>query len=88
MGPQGMLHQGLCRLPLTVGTFESYPAAFPAMLVSYLCSITDPQLKHIFTGSFFLIVHVDFFLLCNEVEVGIYSLWSWCATRLILVPDL
>lgn len=53
----------------SVSTIESYSAAFPTILVSYLCSITDPQLKHIFTGSFFLITHVDFFLLCDEVEV-------------------
>lgn len=56
---------------------------FPAYVASLILNLST-FLQVAFFSSFMLI----FFLLCNEVEVGIYSLWSWCATRLILVPDL
>lgn len=49
--------------------FESYPAAFHALLVSHLRTITDPQLGTFLQvdvpSSFTLI----FLLLCAEVEV-------------------
>lgn len=71
MGPQGLccITAGFVQTSTeSVNTFKSRVAALLAILASYLCSITDPQLKDVFTGSFFLTVHVGFSLLCDEVE--------------------
>lgn len=68
MWPQGALQQDLCRLPLTLSAhlsltlFLSLPSLFPTYVTSLI-------LKQVFTGSFFLIIHVDIFLLCGKAEV-------------------
>lgn len=65
---QGALQQDLCSLPLTLSAhlslilLLSLPSLFPAYVASLI-------LKKIFTGSFLLIIHVEFFLLCGEVQV-------------------